>query len=67
MLITQDTIKARLGYDPENPDYQAVQDCIDVVGRVWVLRVAALPNQAWTWPSGSTIQWASGQPVEFNV
>lgn len=68
MLITQDTIKARLGYDPDNPDYQAVQDCIDVVGRVWVLRAAnpATTIQTWQWPSGDVLQWQSNQPVEFN-
>lgn len=68
MLIAQDTIKARLGYDPDNPDYQAVQDCIDVVGRVWVLRAAnpASTTQTWQWPSGDVLQWQSNQPVEFN-
>jgi hypothetical protein len=41
MLIDDDTIRARLCYDPLNPDYQAVQDCLDTgVPNVWVLRVS---------------------------
>lgn len=41
MLITANTIRARLGYEPNNPFYQVVQDCLDKkVPQVWVLRVA---------------------------
>lgn len=39
MRINKDTIKARLGYEPNNPFYQAVQDCVDKFPSVWVLRV----------------------------
>lgn len=40
MLISASTIRARLGFEPNNPDYQAVQDCVDKVPSVWVMRVA---------------------------
>lgn len=39
MRINKDTIKARLGYEPNNPFYQVVQDCVDRFTSVWVLRV----------------------------
>ena len=39
MRINKDTIKARLGYEPNNPFYQVVQDCVDKFPSVWVLRV----------------------------
>ena len=38
-LVTQDTIKAKLKYDPHNPDYQAVQDALDVSDGAWVMRI----------------------------
>lgn len=41
MRISKDTIKARLGYEPNNPFYQVVQDCVDKFPSVWVLRVGA--------------------------
>ena len=41
MRINKDTIKARLGYEPNNPFYQVVQDCVDRFTSVWVLRVGA--------------------------
>lgn len=42
MLIQQATIRSRLGYEPNNPFYQAVQDALDTgISSVWVLRVAA--------------------------
>jgi hypothetical protein len=44
MLITKDTIRGRLGYDPENPDYQAVRDVLDKVPSVYVLRVGVSPS-----------------------
>lgn len=40
MRINKDNIKARLGYEPANPFYQVVQDCLDKFPSVWVLRVA---------------------------
>ena len=40
MLITANTIRARLGYEPNNPSYQVVEDCLDKkIPQVWVLRV----------------------------
>lgn len=40
MLVTNDTIRARLGYDPTNADYIAIQDALDQnVPAVWVQRV----------------------------
>lgn len=42
-LVTKSTIKARLGYQPDNPHYQAVQDALDMgLPSVWVMRVAAI-------------------------
>ena len=40
-LVTRDNIRAKLGYDPKNPAYIAVQDALDVdgVASVYVLRV----------------------------
>lgn len=39
-VITQDNIRGELGYEPNNPDYIAVQDCLDTgVPSVQVLRV----------------------------
>lgn len=38
--VTTGNIKARLGYDPTNPDYMAVQDCLDAgVPQVYVRRI----------------------------
>lgn len=40
--VTDDNIAARLGYDPMNPDYMAVRDCLDLgVPQVYVQRVRA--------------------------
>lgn len=40
MSIHQGNIRGQLGYDPKNPDYIAVQDCLDTgVPSVQVLRV----------------------------
>lgn len=40
MFVTQDTIRARLGHDPANPNYMAVQDCLDAgVPGIWVMRI----------------------------
>ena len=44
MRINKDTIKARLGYEPNNPFYQVVQDCVDRFPSVWVLRVSKGEN-----------------------
>ena len=42
MEIHQGNIRGQLGYDPKNPDYIAVQDCLDTgVPSVQVLRVKA--------------------------
>lgn len=39
-VITQGNIRGELGYDPTNPDYIAVQDCLDTgVPSVQVLRL----------------------------
>ncbi|WP_346314060.1 hypothetical protein [Acinetobacter sp. CWB-B33] len=41
MTIHQGNIRGQLGYDPKNPDYIAVQDCLDAgVPSVQVLRIA---------------------------
>jgi len=41
MTIHQGNIRGQLGYDPKNPDYIAVQDCLDTgVPSVQVLRIA---------------------------
>ncbi len=41
-LVTNATIKQRLGYDPTNRDYMAVQDVLDMgIPDVWVQRVRA--------------------------
>ena len=40
MFIHQGNIRGQLGYDPKNPDYIAVQDCLDTgVPSVQVLRL----------------------------
>lgn len=45
-IVTQESIRARLGYQPENPSYQAVQDALDIGAPVvWVQRVA-LPTES---------------------
>lgn len=44
MRINKDNIRARLGYEPVNPFYQVVQDCLDKFPSVWVLRVANIEN-----------------------
>lgn len=42
MLITPDTLRGRLGYDPNNPSFQAVQSALDAgVPSIYVLRVGA--------------------------
>ncbi|KAB0651383.1 hypothetical protein F7P73_13540 [Acinetobacter bohemicus] len=41
MSIHQGNIRGQLGYDPKNPDYSAVQDCLDTgVPIVQVLRIS---------------------------
>ena len=41
MMIHQGNIRGQLGYDPKNPDYIAVQDCLDTdVPSVQVLRIS---------------------------
>ena len=43
MEIHQGNIRGQLGYDPKNPDYIAVQDCLDAgVSSVHVLRVKSV-------------------------
>lgn len=38
--VTKESIRARLGYSPDNPDYQVVQDALDLgVPQVWVRRI----------------------------
>lgn len=38
--VTKESIRARLGYQPSNPDYQVVQDALDLgVPQVWVRRI----------------------------
>jgi nucleoside-diphosphate-sugar epimerase len=42
MLIDQKTIRGRLGFEPNNPFYQAVQDALDTgIPSVWVLRASS--------------------------
>ncbi|ENV14251.1 hypothetical protein F965_00494 [Acinetobacter schindleri NIPH 900] len=42
MTITNSNIKAKLGYEPTNPDYIAIQDCLDAgVPSVLVLHVGS--------------------------
>lgn len=44
MLITPDTVRGRLGYEPNNPYYQAVQSALDAgVPSIYVLRVGDAP------------------------
>jgi hypothetical protein len=46
MTIHQGNIRGQLGYDPKNPDYIAVQDCLDTdVPSVQVLRIANSNNK----------------------
>jgi len=41
MAIHQGNIRGQLGHDPKNPDYIAVQDCLDTgVPNVQVLRIS---------------------------
>ena len=42
MRITQQNIRAELGYDKESVFYQAVQATLDQFPFVWVLRVGAI-------------------------
>ena len=45
MEIHQGNIRGQLGYDPKNPDYIAVQDCLDTdVPSVQVLRIGSNNN-----------------------
>jgi len=38
--VTKETIRARLGYDPDNRAYQVVQDALDLgVPQVWIRRI----------------------------
>ena len=43
MRITNQNIRAELGYDKESVFYQAVQDVLDQLPFVWVLRVGVAP------------------------
>lgn len=46
ITITKNNIRSALGYDPQNPDYICVQDCLDTgVPSVQVLRVGDLPDE----------------------
>ena len=60
MEIHQGNIRGQLGYDPKNPDYIAVQDCLDTgVPSVQVLRLSGgisctpnkliIPASSWQW------------------
>ena len=40
MRITKSNIRSELGYEPNNPDYQAVQDALDQFQFVDVLRLS---------------------------
>lgn len=40
MRITNANIRAELGYDKDNPFYQAVQNALDAFDFVWVQRIA---------------------------
>ena len=56
MLITRDSIKSRLGYDKANPDYLAVQDCLDTgVPNIWVLNVGVGSDSNSCTPSSLSI------------
>lgn len=56
MLITPDTIRGRLGYEPNNPSYQAVQSVLDAgVPSVWVLRISETAPVIVCTPSQITI------------
>jgi hypothetical protein len=73
MLIDQKTIRGRLGFEPNNPFYQAVQDALDTgIPSVWVLRVTSVGWQwasgvGWQWASGDVVQWASSANVELSA
>ena len=41
MRITQQNIRAELGYEPNNRFYQAVQNALDQFPFVWVLRMGS--------------------------
>ncbi len=60
MEIHQGNIRGQLGYDPKNPDYIAIQDCLDTgVPSVQVLRLSGgisctpnkliIPASTWQW------------------
>lgn len=45
--VTKESIRARLGYQPSNPDYQVVQDALDLgVPQVWVRRIRGVIDVA---------------------
>ena len=46
MRITQQNIRAELGYQPNNKFYRAVQDALDQFPFVWVLRVGSFEEVA---------------------
>ena len=77
MEIHQGNIRAQLGYDPKNPDYIAVQDCLDTdVPSVQVLRVKGgisctpnkliIPASTWKWDTSKGLSmlcelWIDGE------
>lgn len=69
MLIDQTTIRSRLGYEPKNLSYQAVQDALDTgISSVWVLRVSNSESAiSWLWEDGQPIAWEDGQLVETEI
>lgn len=59
--VSAATIEARLGYDPTNFDYMAVQDVLDLgVPYVWVQRIRAGVNASASQPAQITSSGASG-------
>lgn len=81
MQITQSNIKAVLGYEPDNPDYVAVQDALNTgIPYVNVMRVKGIyctatklviPSSTWKWNSDKGLvltyeHWIDGKLDKTN-
>lgn len=66
MWITTTNIRARLGFEPENPAYLAVADALDMgIGGVWVMNI--LDGESGDGTGGSEINCAGAiSSAEFN-
>ncbi|WP_445344636.1 hypothetical protein [Acinetobacter bohemicus] len=71
MEIHQGNIRGQLGYDPKNPDYIAVQDCLDTnVPSVQVLRLKSNISGSISLGISPDLQYRTGaedKPIHWNI